>query len=385
MKTNSALDVKNISVLLDGKLVGQLAETNEKKIAFSYSQEWLEDGFSLNPLYLPLEKKVFIPPNYNFDGLFGIFADSLPDAWGQLLLQRFLAEHGLDPNLNVLSRLCLVGTSGMGALEYVPSYDFLTDKEIKDIDYLASQCKKILTTEAVSDIDTLFKMGGSSGGARPKVSLDIDGHPWLIKFPARTDSDNIGEMEYQYSICAKQCGIKMSETHLFPSNYCSGYFGTKRFDRILSKSGMKKVHVGTASGILESDYRAPALDYNTIFKLTRVLTRENRDDVEMLFRLMCFNVFAHNRDDHGKNFSFIYNQDLCRWELAPAYDLTYSNTFFGEHTTSVNGNGKNPSKSDLLAVGIKAGLSKNFCVETIDEIESRLFTASSLFQPYHLI
>jgi serine/threonine-protein kinase HipA len=103
-------------------------------------------------------------------------------------------------------------------------------------------------------------------------------------------------------------------------------------------------------------------------KLTRILTRENRCEVENMFRRACFNVFAHNRDDHAKNFSFLYDEEEDRWRLSPAYDLTYSNTYFGEHTTSVDGNGKNPGEEELRNVGIKAGLKPDVCMNIIKEI-----------------
>lgn len=126
----------------------------------------------------------------------------------------------------------------------------------------------------------------------------------------------------------------------------------------------------TASGLLEADFRTPCLDYHTLMKLTRILTMESKSDLENMFRRMCFNVFAHNRDDHGKNFSFLYDEDKEKWKLSPAYDLTYSNTYYGEHTTSVDGNGSNPGEKELLNVGIQAGMKKQKCVEIITEIRT---------------
>ena len=112
------------------------------------------------------------------------------------------------------------------------------------------------------------------------------------------------------------------------------------------------------------------MDYHDLMKLTKILTRDNKKDIESMFRLMCFNVFAHNKDDHSKNFTYIYDEKKDIWRLSPAYDLTYSSTYYGEHTTSVNGNGRNPSKEDLLSVGVKAGMNKKFCMDIVDCVES---------------
>lgn len=369
-KDNLRLGLTSLKVKYKDQLVGVLALTNNKKVAFSYDDMWLENGFSISPFSLPLEKKVFIPDKYHFDGLFGIFADSLPDAWGKLLLERMLQQHGLGSNLTVLDRLALVGSNGMGALEYEPDYEIGNPKETDDLDYLAKQCEKILATEYSKDLDMLYRMGGSSGGARPKILTTLEEKNWIIKFPAHVDSKNIGKQEYDYSKCAGNCGIPMTETRLFPSKVCEGYFGTVRFDRICENGKTDKVHMATAAALLEADFRTPCLDYHTLMKLTRILTRNNASEVESMFRRMCFNVFAHNRDDHAKNFTFLYNEKEDRWHLSPAYDLTYSSTYFGEHTTSVDGNGANPNEKELLNVGVQAGMKKQKCEEIVEEIRT---------------
>ena len=134
-KNNIKLGLKTLNVKYHGQLVGILALTNHGKVAFSYDKEWLENGFSISPFFLPLEPKVFIPNNYIFDGLFGIFADSLPDAWGSLLLERMLKEHGIQKDITVLDRLALVGKNGMGALEYEPDYELGEEITLKNFDY----------------------------------------------------------------------------------------------------------------------------------------------------------------------------------------------------------------------------------------------------------
>lgn len=368
-KDNMKLGLKTLKVKYHGHDVGTLALTNNKKVAFSYDETWLSNGFTISPFSLPLEDKVFIPDNYHFEGLFGIFADSLPDAWGNLLLKRILQEHGLSNDITVLDRLALVGKSGMGALEYEPDYELVEKKETSDLDYLSTQCQKILQTEFSDDLDMLYGMAGSSGGARPKILTTCDDKDWIIKFPAHVDSKDIGKQEYDYSLCAKKCGIAMTETKLYASNLCEGYFGTVRFDRIRKNDKKYKVHMATAAALLEADFRAPCMDYHTLMKLTRVLTKDHKKDVESMFRRMCFNVFAHNRDDHAKNFTFLYDEKEDMWHLSPAYDLTYSNTYFGEHTTSIDGNGANPGEKEILKVGMQAGMKKQSCLEIMQQIQ----------------
>ena len=364
MKPNNALQV-----LYDGRLVGTLAMTVDHKAAFQYSEEWLEHGFPISPFSLPLKDQVFVPNKDYFDGLFGGFADSLPDNWGRLLLNRLLRANGQNPDkLTVLERLAIVGTSGMGALTYYPEREMQEKQGHSNLDELAEQCQKLLNTEYSDKLDELYRLGGTSGGARPKIMTTIDREEWIIKFPAHVDGRNAGKMEYDYSCCARQCGIIMSETRLFPSDKCEGYFGTKRFDRIMDSGSQKRIHMLTASALLELDFEQPSLDYHSLMKLTKILTRDHPEDVENMFRRMCFNVFAHNRDDHSKNFTYLYHEAEDRWRLSPAYDLTYSNTYYGEHTTTVDGNGHDPGEKEILAVGVAAGMERTECKRIMNQI-----------------
>ena len=327
MKQDNALQV-----YYDEKLVGTLAMTADHKAAFQYDDEWLENGFAISPFSLPLKKQVFVPTKDYFGGLFGVFADSLPDNWGNLLLNRLLRKHKQNPDdLTVLDRLAIVGKSGMGALTYFPEKKFAEQKQFANLDQLAEECQKILKTEYSDKLDELYYLGGTSGGARPKIMTTIDNEEWIIKFPAHVDGVDAGKMEYDYSCCARKCGIVMTETKLFEQ---------------------------------------PSLDYHSLMKLTKILTRDESEDVENMFRRMCFNVFAHNRDDHSKNFTYLYNEKNDSWRLSPAYDLTYSNTYYGEHTTTVDGNGRNPGKKELLAVGLEAGMKKDNCIKIIDSIQT---------------
>lgn len=355
--------IKKLEVIFNEKKVGTLALLNKNKIdllAFQYDDEWIKNGFSISPFSLPLENKVFIPKIDPFNGMFGVFSDSLPDGWGKLLVDRTLKKNNINPfEITSLDRLAIVGNSGMGGLEYIPQYDFEIKSEIKDLDELALSCKKILNTEYSENLDELFLLGGSSGGARPKILTNINGEDWIIKFPSKFDNDNIGKQEYDYSLCAKKCGIFMPETKLFPSKNCSGFFGVKRFDREKnSENKIKKIHMVSVSGLLETSHRIPNLDYDILMKLTLKLTNDF-EEVKKMYRLMCFNIFAHNRDDHSKNFSFLYNEIKRKWELSPAYDLTYSNSIGGEHATTVAGNGKNPTIKEILKVAENIGLKKD--------------------------
>lgn len=350
---------RSLEVYLYDRKVGILALYHERLAAFEYADEWLRTGFAISPFKLPLQKKVFMPKPDPFDGLYGVFADSLPDGWGRLLVDRMLVrEHENPAAIGVLNRLAIVGDSGMGALSYRPAHTWKTESTQLEYDRYAAECRRILETEHSPDLDELFRLGGSSGGARPKILTTVDGEDWIIKFPASMDRPDIGFTEYRYSQCAKKCGIEMTETRLFPSKQCEGYFGTKRFDRVKRSGGsIKRIHMLTASALLEVSHRIPALDYNSLMALTLELTKDY-SEVEKMYRLMCFNVFAHNRDDHSNNFTFLYDAERGAWHLSPAYDLTYSNSIGGEHATCVNGNGRDPSLADILAVADKVGIAK---------------------------
>ena len=365
---------KKINVLYDERLVGTIAEISNRKTAFEYSDEWLETGFSISPFSLPLKKQVFIPNKDYFNGLFGVFADSLPDAWGRLLLERLLKQRGKEVyEYTLLDRLAIVGSSGMGALTYEPQLEMTIDSKTDDLDELESQCRKILNTEYSEKLDELYRLGGTSGGARPKIMTKIDDSYWIIKFPAHVDKKESGKMEYDYSICAKKCGIEMSETKLFESSKCKGYFGTKRFDRQQINGKTRHIHMVTAAALLEIDFEQPSLDYHSLMKLTKIITNDNKEDIENMYRRMCFNVFAHNRDDHSKNFTFLYDDINDSWRLSPAYDLAFSNTYYGEHTTMVDGNGRNPGMKELVNVGVQAGMNRDICLGIAEKIKKLVF------------
>lgn len=365
--------INKLEVFYQQQKVGMLALYRERLAAFEYDKEWIADGFSISPFSLPLAQSVWIPKQSAADGLFGVFADSLPDGWGRLLVDRLLLRNHINPaKVDSLSRLSIVGSSGMGALTYRPETDFVTECHKVDFDRIAEECGKILKTDYAENLDELFRLGGSSGGARPKILTQIDGEEWLVKFPSSEDKNSIGRQEYEYSLCAKKCGIEMEETRLFPSEICQGYFGTRRFDRRKDESGKtERVHMISAAALLETSHRIPNLDYHILMKLTLELTKDFTE-VERLFRVMCFNVFAHNRDDHSKNFTYLYREKESRWVLSPAYDLTYSYSIGGEHATTVDGEGKNPGMKELLAVAKQIGMKEAKARTIAEEVRDRV-------------
>jgi serine/threonine-protein kinase HipA len=361
-----------LTVHYDGRLVGTLAETGEGAVAFEYSARWLADGFSISPFSLPLQPGVFLPGYQPFEGLFGVFSDSLPDGWGRFVLDRMLRQRGVDPDtLSQLQRLAIVGASGMGALTYEPEVVIATRAESLDLDALAAQCKLLIDTRTSADIDELFRLGGSSGGARPKVLMQVDGADWIIKFPASMDQSDIGLMEYEYAQAACDCGIDLPEYRLFSSRLTPGYFGVKRFDRAPAPAQGKarRLHMLSASALLETSHRIPALDYRSLAAASLRLSSDYAEAAK-LYRLMCFNVCAHNHDDHSRNFSFLYDEASAAYRLSPAYDLTYSSGMGGELATTVGGKGKDIQEGDLLAAGRDFGLKDKDCRHILDKVKA---------------
>jgi len=350
--------IEVLKVFIDERPVGRMVLTPERLCVFEYDPGFISTGFSLSPFYLPLRHGAFTARQEPFDGLFGIFNDSLPDGWGNLLIDRYLTSKGVPPqSLSVLDRLSIVGSMGMGAIQYKPEKHIRTSGDIKDLNILAMEIEKLLSEiDYTESIDILAKKGGSSGGARPKVLIHINEEPWIVKFPSSYDQADIGEIEYNYSVIAKKCGLKMQETTLLEGKY----FGVKRFDR----SGEQRIHVHTASGLLYASHRFPSLDYIDLIKATLALTKDMGEAYKM-FRLMVFNVLTGNKDDHAKNFSFIYNYG--KWKLAPAYDLTPNNGFNGNHSSTVSGKG-NPSFDDIYEVVKQCGLKLKKAKDIFEEV-----------------
>jgi len=372
--------------------VGRLASRNNQ-IYFEYDADFLKLNLSLSPLRLPLERGLKTFDRGLFEGLPGLFNDSLPDGWGRLLLDRSLREKGIIPSeLTPLDRLAHVGTTGMGALIYEPDHHDVKKINKINLDLLASTSQQVLDGTAKDVLLTLLALNGSSAGARPKVMIGIDKNKknimhgehvlpsnyahWLVKFCNVQDGADAGAIEYVYSLMARAAGLTMTDTHLFPAKNGGGYFATQRFDREKSK----RVHMHTVCGLLHSDFRSPSLDYEDLLALTSTLTRDVHD-VEKMFRHAVFNVLSHNRDDHAKNFSFLMS-DVGEWKLSPAYDLTFSSGPGGEQSTMVIGKGKQITRDDLMQLGLRAKLDNKVINNIIDQTQSALSQWRELANQY---
>lgn len=334
--------VNKIIVTYHNRTVGTLSMTPDNRLcAFQYDKDWLVKGFSISPLDLPLKPDLFIAKLEPFWGNFGIFEDSLPDGYGRYLLNRMLKKQGVnDSELTSLQRLSIVGTSGMGALCYVPETYIGEEKVLPKLDDLQQMALNVLSEKSDKDEDILYFNSGNSGGCRPKCLLHDTEGAWLVKFRHTYDPKDMGVMEYSYNEIARKCGITVPDFKLIDEKY----FATKRFDL---ENG-KRLHVATAGALLNESIIQPKLEYKTLLHLTGYLTQDPKQ-VDEMFRRMVFNILTDNKDDHAKNFSFICREGI--WSLAPAYDLTLcSNGYNGEHATSANNNGK-PTIEDMITVG----------------------------------
>ena len=329
---------------------------------FQFTSEFIARGHNISPLKLAWTTGIQRADTEIFDGLFGVFADSLPDGWGRLLLDRELSRRGVDLGaIGILDRLAYVGSTGKGALTYRPELQTVAEEAIYELvlDRLAARSRAVLREEDLGAVPDLLRLGGSSGGARPKVQMlynpateDLlpDSLPvppgyeaWIIKFPATYDPGDSARIEYAYYRAALAAGLTMSECRLFVGAKGASYFGTKRFDRGV---GGTRLHLHSLAGLVHDNFRLPALDYghamDAAFRLEQDVAAYRK-----ILRIAAFNVFAHNRDDHSNNLSFLQDE-MGGWRVAPAYDLTYSRPAHGEHSMTVGGEGRSPGRADLL-------------------------------------
>ncbi len=360
--------------------VGTLA-IKDRKIYFEYDKEFLKTGIEISPYKLPLKEGLHVCNDDTFEGLWGVFNDSLPDGWGRLLMDRHLMRLGINQaSLTPLDRLSYIGNYGMGALTYEPVRE-TEDVMLSDIvlDDLAASSQDILEGSSEALVDELLSLNASSAGARPKVMVQMSDNKkeiihgsqarkegfshWMIKFASLVDSQEIGAIAYAYSLMARVAGLDMPETTLLESKK-GRYFACERFDRVEGK----RVHMHSVAGLVHSDFRYPSLDYDDLMSLTLHLTK-NVQEVEKVFRLACFNLFSHNRDDHAKNFSYIMDEAGV-WSFSPVYDITFSSGPGGEHSMMYLGEGKHPTKEHLVKLGKKHGL-KNMD-ETILEVQEAI-------------
>ncbi|MEK6787803.1 MAG: type II toxin-antitoxin system HipA family toxin [Pseudomonadota bacterium] len=374
---------QRLDVLMAGQRVGQLARGNTPGILFQYDESWLRSGFDIAPSDIRFTSEVQACRNIPlFKGLHGVFADSLPDGWGLLLMDRALRQRTdwQTHEIGALDRLAYIGARGMGALEYRPAIQ----EEASPVDWaelqrMGMEAQLVLSGQAGDVLTALWVHGGSPGGARPKVVIALNpdlrechsslealqpgfSH-WLVKFRGQHDPLDMGATEYAYSRMASAAGLIVPRTTLLDValDQPERIFAVERFDRV----GNNKIHVLSLAGYAYANFREPSLDYDQVLGATMMITRDHQEMLKA-FRLMVFNVLTHNRDDHAKNFSFMFRDG--RWFLSPAYDLTYSTTGYqAQHSTSVNGSGL-PKRSDMLKVAKRHGIARPEII--IDEVRS---------------
>ncbi|MXW14291.1 MAG: type II toxin-antitoxin system HipA family toxin [Rhodothermaceae bacterium] len=368
--------------------VGHLA-LRDRQIYFEYDADFIRRDLDLSPFHLPLNPGLQTFHTQLFEGLPGVFNDSLPDGWGRLLLDGAMRKRGVVLRmLSPLDRLAYVGKSGMGALIYEPDHSEALEEIGIDLDWFSQQSQNVMEGGAEDVLDELLTLNGSSAGARPKALIGFNREtgriihgsqvlpkgyePWIVKFANSQDGPDAGAVEFVYAEMARWAGLMIPETYLFPAKRGAGYFAIKRFDQ--SQSG--RLHMHTACGLLHSDHRIPALDYQDLLELTLYLTRSIRES-EKIFQYAVFNVMAHNRDDHSKNFSFLMDETGA-WKVSPAYDLTFSYGPGGEQSTMVMGEGKSPSMEHLRALGRRAEISDAKAEEILGRTKDSLGRWSEL-------
>lgn len=361
----------------DELVVGQLAQ-HEGRTFFEYSPELLEAKLELSPLRLPTRAGLVEHRDHEFGDLPGAFADSLPDGWGLLPMDRHLRRQGKNPaTFTALDRLSYLGRRTMGALTYHPPAHPDQDPLVLDLARLAEAARKVLSGHRAAVLPELLRAGGSPGGARPKVLVGVNGEHmlsgdddlpegfehWLVKFNAKEDGNDGGRVELAYAHMAAEAGITMPPVRLFETDKKGAYFGVRRFDRL---PGNRRVHVHTLGGVLQANFRVPSCDYDHLFRVARRLTHDHRAVLEC-FRRMVFNVVAHNRDDHVKNFAFLLD-DRGTWSLSPAYDLTLSDGPGGQHQMSVDGEREAPTRERCLALGERHGIGRKEAKAILEQV-----------------
>ena len=366
--------------------VGRLAMANGLA-QLEWSAEVIAEGMTISPLRYPMEPGLHPARGRAFDGLHGFLSDCLPDAWGMLLLKRRLQQMGHRfEDLDAVDRLALVGTKGRGALVFQPETLAGEVSDSIDLDLLAYEARHVLLGEETELEALLARLGGGSGGARPKVHVAIgaDGslcagdelavaengnasEEWIVKFAATNDPADIGPLEEAYARMARAAHIDMAETKLIPSATGSGHFATKRFDR---PTPGKRLHMVSLGGALEAAPHMPSVDYDGFLKATLAITH-SMADVEQAFRRMVFNVLSRNRDDHVRQHAYLMDH-RGNWRLAPAFDLTFSNGPGGEHYMAVRGEGRTITREHVEKLGKGHGISAKRVAAVIDDVRAAL-------------
>ncbi|MGB8635786.1 MAG: type II toxin-antitoxin system HipA family toxin [Rhodanobacteraceae bacterium] len=357
--------------------------------AFEYASQWVQQGIELSPLTMPLRaaRRPFVFPRLSketYQGLPGMLADALPDKFGNSLIDAWMAGHGVrKESITVLDRLAYMGRRGMGALQFLPpTGDQDTDPAPLQMKALVEKARRIIrgdvvhTDEAEEALAKLIRVGTSAGGARAKAvvgwnpatgevvsgQFDVpDGFEhWLVKFDGMGNDAEIGSeeslgngneygrIEYAYALMAAEAGIQMERCRLLEENG-RAHFMTKRFDR----AGNARIHMQSLCGLDHLDYNLTGTNaYEQLFDVIDRLKLDSAAKTEA-FRRMTFNVMARNCDDHTKNHAFLLGRD-GRWQLSPAYDVTFAHNSKGDwtyqHLMSVNRKFDNITRRDLLDV-----------------------------------
>ena len=381
---------REIDVLYDNgqsvSSVGRLAVSGAHTV-FEYDDSWIKKGLELSPFKLPLAGRNFqLAPGDKVHSTFGLFADSLPDGWGTLIMDRWFKKRGIDTkDITPIDRLAFLGSHAMGALSYRPPLQNDADAlDAVSVGELAREAYQLYEGRIEDAGRLLAQIGGSPGGARPKALIGIsdshdsfvsgtsrlpDGYShWFVKFSGAANRYE-GVLESVYNQMAKSAGITVPEHMLITDDESVRHIATRRFDRL---SANRQRHIATACGLLHADHMSPSLDYETLMKLAWQLTH-SAEQVEEQFRRAVFNMFAVNRDDHSKNHGYIMSDDGV-WQLSPAYDLTFSTGPGGEHWTSYSGEGRNPTTANLLRVARVASIRDTAARAIIDQVKAAVIT-----------
>lgn len=361
-------------------VLGTLAE-DKQDVLFQYSAQALERQWELSPIRLPLRVAAYPDRRADYAKLHdvpGLIADSLPDGWGFRLMHRRMKARGMNPDqATTLDRLAYLGSNTMGALTFAPPMTQEHDARDLALLELAQEVQAVLTDDGHEVLAELARAGGSPGGARPKANVFLNpltgqmstqagrvqgAQAWLIKFPGDGDGLDSCALEALYAMMAHQCQLGMSDTRFFPLPGGMTAFGTRRFDR----RGDERVHIHSLAGLLHSNFQEPAVSYDDFFRLTRRLTRDQRQLKQAVQRCV-FNVLMNNRDDHAKNLAFMMEADGS-WQLAPPYDLTYCPGYRGEHFMDIAGEGLAPTRQHVLQAAQAAGLNRAVACAAIDEV-----------------
>lgn len=355
--------------------LGELADDG-RDLLFEYSKEALGGGLELSPLRLPIRSEAYGNfPDYMLR-LPGLIADSLPDGWGLLLMDRYFRRLGREPAaVSPLDRLAFLGERALGALTYEPPDTVrLTDADLTLL-RLAEEIDLVIAGRDDEVLRRLLLLGGSPHGARPKAVVGYDParktirtvadqhhRPYLIKFPAEREHKEACAVEHVYCETARLCGIEVPETTHFDLDRSHAAFGIARFD---IEAGMR-VPVHTLAGALHADFRMPAVDYISLLRATRAFTRDERQVVSAYERAV-FNVLFNNRDDHSKNFAFRLDRDR-RWRLAPGYDLTFNMGPGGEHQMDICGEGRQVTRAHMLELATKGGIENRVAIASLERM-----------------